>query len=272
MVSRLIRIRIRQRGRVHIKSSISLSDRSYLLFHLPYRSTVHVTSYPLDLIRRSTSPRDPRNCQTFNAHFVHKYLHTLQVITQLTHSESNSPDLLYTARAHMGLLDKLWDDTVAGPPPDSGLGKLRKHATFSFGSNSAGKGIYIYIYMQLLLYLSIAPILDLLQFGWNLILISMFSVLFCGVEAEVGNSRRSMGEEAAEEATRVTRSIMIVKPPQTLSKDSPPVSPAGSTPPVSPFAGAGGREAFRFRRRSASFAYEKANGVGPRSPPPPYDL
>lgn len=36
---------------------------------------------------------------------------------------------------------------------------------------------------------------------------------------------------------RVTRSIMIVKPPQLNQKDSPPVSPAGSTPPVSPFAG-----------------------------------
>jgi hypothetical protein len=28
----------------------------------------------------------------------------------------------------MGLLDKLWDDTVAGPQPDSGLGRLRKLA------------------------------------------------------------------------------------------------------------------------------------------------
>jgi len=26
----------------------------------------------------------------------------------------------------MGLLDKLWDDSLAGPCPDSGLGKLRK--------------------------------------------------------------------------------------------------------------------------------------------------
>lgn len=26
----------------------------------------------------------------------------------------------------MGLLDKLWDDTVAGPRPENGLGKLRK--------------------------------------------------------------------------------------------------------------------------------------------------
>ncbi|KAH6772521.1 Dormancy/auxin associated family protein [Perilla frutescens var. frutescens] len=125
----------------------------------------------------------------------------------------------------MGLLDHLWDDTVAGPRPDSGLGKLRKHSTFSFRSNS-GKA-----------------------------------------ESEVLNSTRSLGEEAADDATRVTRCIMIVKPSQ---KDSPPVSPAGSTPPASPFSG--GREAFRFRRGSGSFSFEKASGVGPRSPPPPYDL
>ncbi|CAI9764259.1 unnamed protein product [Fraxinus pennsylvanica] len=124
----------------------------------------------------------------------------------------------------MGLLDQLWDDTVAGPRPDSGLGKLRKHATFSFRPNS-------------------------------------------GKDSEATNSR-SYVEEAGEDAVKITRSIMIVKP-QGVQKDSPPVSPAGSTPPVSPFAGAGGREAFRFRRRSASFA---ASGVGPRSPPPPHDL
>ncbi|XP_047959088.1 dormancy-associated protein homolog 3 isoform X1 [Salvia hispanica] len=88
----------------------------------------------------------------------------------------------------MGLLDHLWDDTVAGPPPDTGLGKLTKHATFSFRSNS-------------------------------------------GKESE--ENRRSFGEDEV----RVTRSIMIVKPPQGSQKDSPPVSPAGSTPPVSPFAG-----------------------------------
>ncbi|XP_020087312.1 dormancy-associated protein homolog 3-like isoform X1 [Ananas comosus] len=30
----------------------------------------------------------------------------------------------------MGLLDKLWDDTVAGPRPETGLGRLRKHNSF----------------------------------------------------------------------------------------------------------------------------------------------
>lgn len=47
---------------------------------------------------------------------------------------------------------------------------------------------------------------------------------------------RSYGEDSSEEATRVTRSIMIVKPPG-YQNGSPPVSPAGSTPPVSPFSG-----------------------------------
>ncbi|KAG6430378.1 hypothetical protein SASPL_108443 [Salvia splendens] len=128
----------------------------------------------------------------------------------------------------MGLLDHLWDDTVAGPPPDTGLGKLRKHATFSFRSNP-------------------------------------------GKESEqVMDNRRSFGEDEV----RVTRSIMIVKPPQGSQKDSPPVSPAGSTPPASPFAGGGGgKEAFRFRRRSASFAYEKARvGGGAGGSPPAYDV
>ncbi|XP_074590444.1 dormancy-associated protein homolog 3-like isoform X2 [Curcuma longa] len=37
----------------------------------------------------------------------------------------------------MGLLHHLWDDTVAGPPPDSGLGRLRKSSSFSPSSSSA---------------------------------------------------------------------------------------------------------------------------------------
>uniref|UniRef100_A0A0E0ESJ9 Uncharacterized protein n=2 Tax=Oryza meridionalis TaxID=40149 RepID=A0A0E0ESJ9_9ORYZ len=40
-------------------------------------------------------------------------------------------------RLIMGLLDQLWDDTVAGPRPDSGLGKLRKYASFSPSSSSS---------------------------------------------------------------------------------------------------------------------------------------
>ncbi|KAK7258923.1 hypothetical protein RIF29_24514 [Crotalaria pallida] len=119
----------------------------------------------------------------------------------------------------MGLLDQLWDDTVAGPQPENGLGKLRKHHTFSFQSSS-------------------------------------------GKESEAGSV------ESPEEAVRVTRSIMIVRPPG-YQAGSPPVSPAGSTPPLSPFSGA--RDSSRFRRRSASDAYEKS-GQNRSSPSSPFDV
>ncbi|KAI3752535.1 hypothetical protein L2E82_24569 [Cichorium intybus] len=125
----------------------------------------------------------------------------------------------------MSLLDQLWDDTVAGPRPDKGLGKLRKQSTFSFGSSDSGK--------------ESPPV-------------------------PVTNS------PVEDPTMRVTRSIMIVKPERTLS-ETPPASPAGSTPPVSPFPG-GRSEAFRFRRKSTSDAFEKASGIGTRSPRPPYDL
>ncbi|XP_074276121.1 dormancy-associated protein homolog 3 isoform X2 [Silene latifolia] len=122
----------------------------------------------------------------------------------------------------MGLLEKLWDDTLAGPHPDSGLGKLRKFNTFSpRGKDNEGMG------------------------------------------------GRSEGEEAAEEV-KVTRSIMIMKPPgYQQTAGSAPASPAGSTPPVSPFSGSRSG-AFRFRRRSTSDANEKAtNEDGPSGSTPP---
>jgi len=60
---------------------------------------------------------------------------------------------------------------------------------------------------------------------------------FGGSESD-GGSLKSYGEDSAEDAMRVTRSIMIVKPPGYQSQSgSAPASPAGSTPPVSPFSG-----------------------------------
>ncbi|KAB2621505.1 hypothetical protein D8674_023687 [Pyrus ussuriensis x Pyrus communis] len=125
----------------------------------------------------------------------------------------------------MGLLDQLWDDTLAGPQPDSGLGKLRKHKTFSFRSSSA-------------------------------------------TGSSDGGNVRSFGGNSPEEA-KVTRSIMIVKPPGYGSGNggsapvSPagvtsPISPAGSTPPVSPFSGShsggfeGSQRRMHTRRRARS--------------------
>ncbi|XP_057770727.1 dormancy-associated protein homolog 4-like [Salvia miltiorrhiza] len=37
----------------------------------------------------------------------------------------------------MGFLHKLWDETLAGPPPDAGLGKLRKYNSFSAARSTA---------------------------------------------------------------------------------------------------------------------------------------
>ncbi|KAJ0265046.1 hypothetical protein HA466_0014120 [Hirschfeldia incana] len=93
----------------------------------------------------------------------------------------------------MGILDHLWDDTVAGPRPENGLGKLRKHHTFSFRPSS-------------------------------------------GNDQSDGGNVRSYGEDSPDEGVKVTRSIMIIKPPG-YQGGSAPVSPAGSTPPVSPFSG-----------------------------------
>ncbi|KAJ0079539.1 hypothetical protein Patl1_22362 [Pistacia atlantica] len=109
----------------------------------------------------------------------------------------------------MSLLDQLWDDTLAGPRPESGLGKLRKHSTFSFRPNS-------------------------------------------GKESNGGNVRSDV-DESPLEAAKVTRSIMIVKPPG-YQNGSPPVSPAGSTPPVSPFSGINQRKARIYLSFSAQYS------------------
>ncbi|CAK9314989.1 unnamed protein product [Citrullus colocynthis] len=125
----------------------------------------------------------------------------------------------------MGLLDQLWDDTVAGPRPETGLGKLRKHSTFSGRPSSGNKD------------------LD-------------------------GGSARSYGEDSSESPVRITRSIMIVKPPG-YQNGSPPISPAGSSSPASPFSG---RESFRFRRRSISEVYAKTTDGGSGSPSSPHNM
>ena len=62
----------------------------------------------------------------------------------------------------------------------------------------------------------------------------IFDLVF--LDQSDGGSVRSYGEESPEEAVKVTRSIMIIKPPG-YQGGSAPVSPAGSTPPVSPFSG-----------------------------------
>uniref|UniRef100_A0A0E0KDK1 Uncharacterized protein n=1 Tax=Oryza punctata TaxID=4537 RepID=A0A0E0KDK1_ORYPU len=132
----------------------------------------------------------------------------------------------------MGLLDKLWDDTVAGPRPDTGLGRLRKHAARPAAvkiNDPAGEPAMVVV----------PP---------------------------------TTPAGAEEAPVKVTRSIMIKRPagypgsPRSAAS-TPPASPAGSTPPISPFAGAGGR----FRRKSSSDAYERAT-PGTTSHPPPFEV
>ncbi|KAK1370717.1 dormancy-associated protein-like [Heracleum sosnowskyi] len=127
----------------------------------------------------------------------------------------------------MSLLDQLWDDTVAGPRPDSGLGKLRKQSSLGFRSLNSSDA---------------------------------------NKESDGGSMR-----SAVDNPGRVTRSITILKPPPVLGDQSetPPASPAGSTTPNSPLSRGG---SFQFRRRSVLETYEKASGIGFKSPRPPYDI
>ncbi|KAH9305761.1 hypothetical protein KI387_010165, partial [Taxus chinensis] len=103
----------------------------------------------------------------------------------------------------MGLLDKLWDDTVAGPQPDNGLGKLRRSTTINIPAHSA------------------LPEAD--------------------EAVRRLRERRSSAEieRSSEEATQVTRSITMLKPPylRNISVDNSdvPSSPSASSPPVSPY-------------------------------------
>ncbi|KAG0476881.1 hypothetical protein HPP92_013244 [Vanilla planifolia] len=97
----------------------------------------------------------------------------------------------------MGLLDKLWDDTVAGPRPDTGLGRLRKPKPFSLRLNS---------------------IEDEVANGV--------------IERSSGGD--SSGD--APRITRSIMIKRPAGCPSPVS-GTPPASPAGSTPPASPFSG-----------------------------------
>ncbi|WOL16453.1 hypothetical protein Cni_G25240 [Canna indica] len=133
----------------------------------------------------------------------------------------------------MGLLDKLWDDTLAGPLPESGLGRLRKYSSFAFRSSSSS---------------SAGATKD-----------ETAASPAAGAAWGSGSGMGDGEEQAQQEAPRVTRSIMIKRPPGWASPGSgtPPSSPAGSTPPISPFSGGGAKEWNRFRRRSMSDAHER---------------
>ncbi|KAJ8511077.1 hypothetical protein OPV22_001511 [Ensete ventricosum] len=97
----------------------------------------------------------------------------------------------------MGLLDQLWDDTIAGPRPETGLGRLRKQSSSGLCSNSSKEG--------------------------------------AAKDAATGRSEGT-GEEVAVTVTRsimIKRPAGYSSP----ANATPPASPAGSTPPISPFSG-----------------------------------
>ncbi|KAJ7520431.1 hypothetical protein O6H91_19G006000 [Diphasiastrum complanatum] len=98
----------------------------------------------------------------------------------------------------MGLLDKLWDDVVAGPQPDKGLGRLRKEK-LSINIDASG--------------------------------IDEDRTL-------VFHRRRSAEFQYSQgETRRVTQSIAIVKPPVIRPfglDESLPSTPSGSSVPLSP--------------------------------------
>lgn len=102
----------------------------------------------------------------------------------------------------MGLLDKLWDDVLAGPQPDKGLKKLRKERLA-------------------------AGLSDVFQDDND------------DYAQRMMDRRRSAEfQHAQAESRRVTQSISIKKPPmlRNLDTDSPMNSPGsyGSSPPASP--------------------------------------
>lgn len=87
-------------------------------------------------------PGSPFNASVVSINII-PLSHSPPLLKEETISEASRrakpPDLIPSCARAMSLLDHLWDDTVAGPTPESGLGKLRKHSTFSSRSNS-GKG------------------------------------------------------------------------------------------------------------------------------------
>lgn len=102
----------------------------------------HVTGSILNRNGRSRSLSTAKSCSTFNT----RPSLNMALIGRgcISYSETWSLGSPYAGSAkirliHMGLLDHLWDDTVAGPRPDNGLSKLRKHHTFNFRPSS-GKG------------------------------------------------------------------------------------------------------------------------------------
>ncbi|KAG0489791.1 hypothetical protein HPP92_006654 [Vanilla planifolia] len=132
----------------------------------------------------------------------------------------------------MGLLDKLWDDTLAGPRPETGLGRLRKDACFPLRTNSEkGEGLSG-------------------AFARNLV--------------------EDLPEEKPR-VTRSIMIKRPAGCPSPVS-GTPPASPAGSTPPVSPFSVGKEWNRFRRKSSSDAYERGVGGGTLAKSPSSPYEV
>jgi hypothetical protein len=141
----------------------------------------------------------------------------------------------------MGLLDQLWDDTVAGSRPDTGLSRLRKQfgrpaAVKINGECALGKkSCMCHCLCQF------AALLPPKLTGSGCRVCPADPAGEAAAPSFVPPSPATGGEEMP---VKVTRSIMIKRPagcpasPRSAA-NTPPASPAGSTPPISPFSAAG---------------------------------
>ncbi|WOL10322.1 hypothetical protein Cni_G19077 [Canna indica] len=138
----------------------------------------------------------------------------------------------------MGLLDKLWDETVAGPRPETGLGRLRKHS--GFRPNSGGKA-------------GVAA-------------------------ADGGIARSEGGEEIEVRVTRsimIKRpagcpSPGNATPPASPAGSTPPVSPFSGSREWNRFRRKSSSDAYE--RAGGGVGTGIATGVGSRDPSPPYEV
>ena len=132
----------------------------------------------------------------------------------------------------MGLLDKLWDDTLAGPRPETGLGRLRKQSSFSLPLNP----------------------------GKDEIVSGGISRSFSDdLQVEVPRVTRSI---------MIKRPAGCPSP----ASGTPPASPAGSTPPLSPFSGGKEWNRFRRKSSSDAYERVGGGGKLAKSPSSPYEV
>ncbi|KAK8279183.1 hypothetical protein V6Z12_D09G094400 [Gossypium hirsutum] len=113
----------------------------------------------------------------------------------------------------MGFLQKLWDETLAGPMPESGLGKLRKYDSFSVKRSSPAPDHYHDDYDY------------------------------------ENNNNNNNGKMMITRSITILRSNSGFR---TMESGSAPGSPLGSSTPATPLSRTPGGDLKRFMRRKSS--------------------